>query len=68
MPSTEIKPGIKTSEFYAMLAGVIVSILLQANIIGESEAQTWQTLIAELLPAIGGIVMYIWSRTKVKVA
>jgi len=62
----EVKTGYKTSEFYAMLAGVIVSVLLAANLIGENEGGTWQALLAELLPAVGGIVMYIWSRTKVK--
>ena len=60
------KPGFKTTEFYAMLAGVIVSLLLSANVIGENDSATWQALLAELLPAVGGIVMYIWSRTQVK--
>ena len=49
-----------------MLAGVIVSLLLSANVIGENDSATWQALLAELLPAVGGIVMYIWSRTQVK--
>lgn len=61
-----IKPGIKTTEFYAMLAGVIVSLLLSANVIGDNDSATWQALLSELLPAVGGIVMYIWSRTQVK--
>lgn len=61
-----MKPGYKTTEFYAMLAGIVVTLLVTTGVIGESDSSTWQGLLAELLPALGGIVAYIWSRTQVK--
>ena len=62
----EVKPGFKTTEFYAMAAGIIVTLMLASNVIGESEQADWQAMVVEMLPGAGGIIMYIWSRTKVK--
>ncbi len=60
------KSGVKTSEFYVVLAGIAASVLMATNVIGPDEEQAWQGLIAELLPGAAGIVMYVWSRTRIK--
>ncbi len=60
------KPGYKTTEFYAMIANTILSVLAAVGIISHAEVTELNALVTPLITAVLGIVAYIWSRTSVK--
>lgn len=60
------KPGYLTTEFYAMIANTILSILVTFNILDKASAENIYTLIVPLITALLGIVAYTYSRTVVK--
>lgn len=73
----EVKPGYKTTEFYIVIIGSVLSIAVAAGVLSGQEAQEITiastevinalTALAGALAPILGTVAYIWSRTRVKV-
>ncbi len=67
----ESKPGIKTTEFWATLASMVVGIMTMMGVFTPAEASIMTTGLGQI---IGGVftvipvVGYIWSRAKVKAA
>lgn len=67
--NSALNPGIKTSEFYTMLLGNIVALLMASGKLTPSEGQT----LNGALPIIGAIILsvvssagYIFSRLMLK--
>lgn len=66
MNSTEVKPGILTTEFWGAISSTVLLVLVVAGVVGETEADTIGELVGGLVAAVLPIGAYIWSRTKVK--
>ncbi len=65
-----MQPGVKTSEFMALVAAKLVSLLIVAGVISASQQDQWQTNVANALVGIiaiwqilAGVRAYIESRT-----
>lgn len=62
----EVKPGYLTTEFYALIANTVLSILVVAGVIGKEEKESLYALIVPMITAALGFVAYILSRAAVK--
>ena len=67
------KPGIKTSEFYATLAVLIVSLLVAFGVVDPSDEDTLAAAATDLLMALAALIAaaqvvakYIHGRTTLK--
>lgn len=73
-----MKPGLKTSEFLAVLIGAvpgILTLLVMFGVIGDTDVATLQEAVVAGLTAVGSLIAsaaviwkYIESRTRVKEA
>lgn len=68
MPSTEIKPGWKTTEFWITLVSGLAGIARLLGLIGPEDERELIDLLPPVIVATVPFIMYIWSRTRVKVA
>jgi hypothetical protein len=69
MDTNYIKPGWKTTEFWAMICSAFFGILILFGVITNFESNTMLAYInniAGCVMTIGGVVSYIWSRGKAK--
>ena len=69
MDNNYIKPGWKTTEFWAMICSAFFGILILFGIITNFESNTMLAYINNIsgsLLTISGVVSYIWSRGKAK--
>ena len=65
----QIKPGIKTSEFYVTMLPVVIAGLVFSGVIGESDTDYIIALIKDVIAgvvALFSIVSYIFSRSQLK--
>jgi hypothetical protein len=60
----EVKPGYKTTEFYLVLAGELVAVLLASGVVESPEA----VKIVALAGALTGRVLYVLGRFEAKKA
>ena len=66
---TYIKPGWKTTEFWAMVLSAFFGILILFGVITNYESNTMLAYINNIagsVMTIAGVVSYIWSRGKAK--
>ena len=68
-----LKPGIKTTEFYATLALLVGALLVAFDVIQPAEQENVQAMLAELLTALAAffsaahvVARYIHGRTQLK--
>jgi hypothetical protein len=73
MAQTDLKPGYRTTEFAAVLASLVVTILVLAGVINAEDEARWRETVLQMVLAIGTllsnaaiIVAYIRSRTALK--
>lgn len=64
----ETKPGIKTTEFWLTLASLVLGALISLGVIDTGQADDIAKIATPLITAALPVIMYIWSRTKVKSA
>lgn len=69
----DVKPGIKTTEFWLTLTAQLIPLLVIFGVLNSDEASDLSEAVAQLITAIGAvvasaapIVAYIQSRTRVK--
>ena len=65
----QIKPGIKTSEFYVTMLPVVIAGLVFSGVIGESDTDYVTALIKDVIAgvvALFSIISYIFSRSQLK--
>ena len=69
----DLKPGIKSSEFYATLAVMIVALLVIFGVVDPAEEQELAAALTDLLAALAALVSaahvvarYIQGRTTLK--
>lgn len=62
----EHKAGFATSEFWLTLANTIMMVLVAFGVVGQPDADDIMGLLGPLVGAVIPIIMYIWSRTRVK--
>jgi len=65
----QIKPGIKTSEFYVTMLPVVIAGLVFSGVIGEGDTDYIIALIKDVIAgvvALFSIVSYIFSRSQLK--
>lgn len=69
----EIKSGWKTTEFWLSLIGPIVALLVTFGVITSDQSDEIQSAASQvvvaifaLISAVAPVVVYVWSRTKVK--
>lgn len=62
------KSGIKTSEFWITVLNIVLMTLVSFGVINQGEADTWSALIVPVIGSIIPLIMYIISRTQVKVS
>lgn len=60
------KPGIKTTEFWAMIFNVVLMVLVASGLVSQNEATDWEALLVPLAAAVIPLVAYIQGRAKVK--
>lgn len=60
------KPGYLTTEFWAMIANTVLSVLVVFNILSQPDADQIYALTTPLITAVLGIITYTISRTVVK--
>jgi heme/copper-type cytochrome/quinol oxidase subunit 4 len=60
------KSGVYTTEFWITVVTTVLSFLVAFNVLSSEEAETWKGMIVALIPGVITLVMYIWSRTRVK--
>jgi len=70
------KPGWKTSEFWLVVASAVLTVAVAGGYITIEQSQQINSALAETINAVAelvtalmpvaGLVMYIWSRAKVK--
>ncbi len=66
---TYIKPGWKTTEFWAMICSAFFGLLILFGVITNFESNTMLAYINNIagsVMTIAGVVSYIWSRGKAK--
>jgi len=64
-----IKPGWKTTEFWAMIVSAFFGVLILLGVITNFESNTMLAYINNIagsIMTIAGVVSYIWSRGKAK--
>jgi len=64
-----IKPGWKTTEFWAMIISAFFGVLILFGVITNFESNTMLAYINNIagsVMTIAGVVSYIWSRGKAK--
>lgn len=69
MTNTYIKPGYKTTEFWAMVVSAFFGILILFGIITNFESNTMLAYVNNIsgsLLTVSSVVSYIWSRGKAK--
>lgn len=62
----EVKPGLKTTEFWLTILNAVFMALVGFGAIGEVEANEFKDLAAPLVAAVLPIVVYVWGRAQVK--
>lgn len=62
----EQKPGWKTTEFWMTLVNAIVMVLIATGVIRDTDGEQIKSLAGPFVAAVLPIVLYVWSRTKVK--
>lgn len=69
----DIKSGWKTTEFWLSLVGPIVALLVTFGVITSDQSKEIQSAASQvviaifaLISTVAPVVMYVWSRTKVK--
>ena len=69
MSDTYVKPGYKTTEFWAMVVSAFFGILILFGVITNFESNTMLAYINNIsgsLLTVSSVVSYIWSRGKSK--
>jgi lipopolysaccharide export LptBFGC system permease protein LptF len=61
-----IKPGIKTSEFWLTLLTLVLSALAGLGVIGTTQADELQGILTPLVAAVLPVVVYVAGRAYVK--
>ena len=64
-----VKPGWKTTEFWAMICSAFFGVLILFGVITNFESNTMLAYINNIagsVMTIGGVVSYIWSRGSAK--
>jgi hypothetical protein len=70
MDNNYIKPGYKTTEFWAMIVSAFLGILIVFGFITNFESNTMLAYINNIsggLLTVSSVISYIWSRGKAKV-
>ena len=62
----EVKPGLKTTEFWLTIVNAVFMVLVGFGVIGEVEATEIKDLAAPFVAAVLPIVVYVWGRAQVK--
>ena len=61
-----IKSGWKTTEFWMALGANLLMVLFATGTIGPGEADQLSDLLGPFVGGVLPVVLYIWSRGKVK--
>jgi hypothetical protein len=63
-----MKPGYTTTEFFLTVLSLLLSALMSFGVLTNDEANQWYDLVAPVVTATVPLVIYIWTRAKLKVA
>ena len=69
MSDNNVKPGWKTTEFWAMIISAGFGLMLVFGVLTNTQSNTMLAYINNISGGImtaGGIITYIWSRGKAK--
>ena len=62
----EYKPGYLTTEFWATILNAVAMFIVALGVVSQEQVDQVIGLIIALVGAVIPIVVYIWSRAKVK--
>lgn len=62
------KPGYKTTEFWTVMVNAVIMALVASGLMDSESAETMEAMAVTLIAAVLPMVLYVWSRTKVKTA
>lgn len=61
-----VKPGYTTTEFWLTLLAQVLAFLQLLGVLGQADADELSGVIAPAITSVLPLVLYIWSRTRVK--
>jgi hypothetical protein len=62
----KVKPGYKTTEFYAVLLNAVMMVLVAAGVVTQEEATEWENLVIPVVGAVIPLVVYTLGRINLK--